>query len=548
LNGQVTDEEAAAIIATDAGPQTQFVYIESTTALKHLDLKGLKNLLEIIITRNADLLTVTAPNLDVVNTKLQVGDNPMLSSLSLPVLSKIGGSPSSYHYISGNHKLTSLSFPKLTGSPLAGLSISYNNALLSVDFPVLEKFAKLDFFGSSLNSISLPRLSVVTSLNISFSGLVALSLPSLTSGNIEFLNNANLASLSAPLLKAGDVSFIRNPNLSSLSLPVLAKTFLNIQESSSLVNLELPAMVSGKVYLGQSNNLESISFPQLLKAQSIEVVGNNKLISASFPLLDSSGNINIGNTLLYTLTFPRLLTSQNISISSSPNLGIVSFPVLKNSSDIFIYMLANSNFRSLETANNIFISSGSADFTSLRTANTMTINITVADVTFPALTKAFSLLVASQTVSTISLPELKVIEYLTFTNTPNLINLSTPKLDTITQISISGTKVTSLAFPQLKVVKRGIAIISNRELTNITFPMLSGLVTDQTNSNNGLNLSLNKVPSEVINNILAKLVSLNPPIVRVEINLRQQPPAPPTGQGLVDKATLQARNYNVYTD
>jgi hypothetical protein len=306
-------------------------------------------------------------------------------------------------------------------------------------------------------------------------------------------------------------------------------------------------MVSGNIYFKQNINLQSISFPQLVKVQNIEVVANNKLNSASFPVLDSSGNIIFSNTTLYIITFPKLLTAQTISISNSPTLVIVSFPVLKNSANILIYTQANNDFRSLETADDIFISSGSADLSSLRTARTVTINNT-GDFTLPALRYATSFHASSPWATKISLPELSVVQFNISFNVPNLSELSTPKLDTVRDFSMGNTKVTSLSFPQLRVVKREMIIINNPLLTKITFPMLNRLGSEQSGGSNTLTLSSNRLPSEEINAILAKLVSITPPLVGQRIDLRQLTPAPPTGQGLVDRATLIARFNTVTTD
>ncbi|MEQ9288804.1 MAG: hypothetical protein RIG77_17920 [Cyclobacteriaceae bacterium] len=106
-------------------------------------------------------------------------------------------------------------------------------------------------------------------------------------------------------------------------------------------------------------------------------------------------------------------------------------------------------------------------------------------------------------------------------------------------LSIADTKLTSLDLNSL--VTGNLNITSNALLSSIELGSFDGL--------GALNLSNNALTSESINQILAYLVSITPPITDRYITLNNQtPPAPPTGQGLVDENTLSSNGNTVITD
>jgi hypothetical protein len=59
----------------------------------------------------------------------------------------------------------------------------------------------------------------------------------------------------------------------------------------------------------------------------------------------------------------------------------------------------------------------------------------------------------------------------------------------------------------------------------------------------------NHLTSAMVNAHLAKLVANNVTAISLSYtSLSQDPPAPPTGQGITDKATLISRGWSVSTD
>lgn len=86
-------------------------------------------------------------------------------------------------------------------------------------------------------------------------------------------------------------------------------------------------------------------------------------------------------------------------------------------------------------------------------------------------------------------------------------------------------------------------ISSNPNLSSINFDALETI-----DGNPSISLYFNKLPSSQINYLLNKFVTINPPLHGTYHFSLQNPVAPPTGQGIIDKATLISRGNNVLTD
>lgn len=87
-----------------------------------------------------------------------------------------------------------------------------------------------------------------------------------------------------------------------------------------------------------------------------------------------------------------------------------------------------------------------------------------------------------------------------------------------------------------------INIINNSALSSILLPSLSFAYWD-------IHLEGNALPSSQINALLHKFLTLSTAGTAKYIVLNQQtPPAPPTGQGITDKATLISAGWSVTTD
>ena len=120
-----------------------------------------------------------------------------------------------------------------------------------------------------------------------------------------------------------------------------------------------------------------------------------------------------------------------------------------------------------------------------------------------------------------------------------ITNLSFPALNKCYSLSISENNLlTSVSFPIL--TSSDIGIDANPSLTNLSFP---NLITCKNFSSFGNSLTVNSV-----NTILNKLVTVSPSSGKSIFLSEQNPPAPPTGQGIIDKQTLINAGNNVSTD
>ncbi|KQB37160.1 hypothetical protein [Flavobacterium aquidurense] len=126
-------------------------------------------------------------------------------------------------------------------------------------------------------------------------------------------------------------------------------------------------------------------------------------------------------------------------------------------------------------------------------------------------------------------------------------------------------KLISIIFPALKILEGNddIDIFNNQSLVSISFPLLTksqGLAFRLNPSLNSIDVPLlsfvnnsgivsfrhNALPNSQVNLILSKLLNLTSKNT-IELHA-QNPPAPPTGQGIIDKTTLINRGYSVTTD
>ncbi|AWK05465.1 hypothetical protein HYN56_14950 [Flavobacterium crocinum] len=151
-------------------------------------------------------------------------------------------------------------------------------------------------------------------------------------------------------------------------------------------------------------------------------------------------------------------------------------------------------------------------------------------------------------------------------------NLASIKVDNLTEVYgdleiENNAKLSSLTFPVLKALygydtsilnnaalkkisfpllttARGIDFSYNASLNSIDIPLLASLHISQSNTV----FSHNALPSSQINLILSRLLNVSPSSGKYIDLSQQNPSAVPTGQGILDKATLISRGNSVSTD
>jgi hypothetical protein len=180
ITGNITNDQAAAQIAAEFGPYTENVYIQNTTGLTAVDLCDFTNLVNLVVTKNSNLTTISLCSLSAIYDSFIIDDNNALSSLSFPVLKSTTPKYNQFS-IYNNPVLTSISFPALVNST-GSLEIGKNNALTSILLPLLTTIYSLDIEQNALiTSINFPNLTTISEdINIVHNAkLTSINLPSL---------------------------------------------------------------------------------------------------------------------------------------------------------------------------------------------------------------------------------------------------------------------------------------------------------------------------------------------------------------------------------
>ena len=134
-----------------------------------------------------------------------------------------------------------------------------------------------------------------------------------------------------------------------------------------------------------------------------------------------------------------------------------------------------------------------------------------------------------------------VTENIYIQNTTQLTTVDLSAMEYAADISIGDNNVlTSINLSGLKECYRDLRIYSNPLLTTISFPALT--------YSRYIGLYGNALSIATINTLLNKMLSVLPSTGKDIYLSGQTPPAPPTGQGLIDKQTLIDAGNTVYTD
>lgn len=374
LVGDITDAQAAAIIASDVGPNTQIVRIENTTQLTTVDLSALVEVGEIWIDNNEALTSINLNNLEKVYNFISVNYNgSSLTNLSLPKLN-YARQLSIEHttlatfnaplfvngYLGINSEiLTSVNIPLFTGD----LSLNGNGSspLSTLNIPAITK-SHIELGG--LPSLTLLNLSNMTEGGISLnnmSGLSTLTTPNITTlNNLRITNCSTLTILNFPSLTSVeyDINLEDLNNLSTLSMPVLttAKRFY-VSTCATLASISLSNLTSlsgnGGLSLATLANLTSLNLPALSTAASIGIYKCSKITSVDFPALTSLTEYSLAiteNDLLTSIGIANLSTitdtdsyiglNNNALTSASVNTLLAKFVTLSpalSGANIYLY-------------------------------------------------------------------------------------------------------------------------------------------------------------------------------------------------------------------
>jgi hypothetical protein len=379
-------------------------------------------------------------------------------------------------------------------------------------------------FGISTQFIWIQNTTALTSLDLSMiSQLIQLKIK-----NNKYLANINFDGLTNV---SGDVDIQLNPALSSLSFPLLKRISDFQCYNTALTSLSLPALASGATISIAYTNLEMLNFPALIKVMDFGSYDNPNLTSLSLPVCNWANSFTLnGSPLLSSVALPALVTCDQFDIASSSVLSTLSLPLLQTS----------SNFT---CGGNTSLTALSLPLLQTNTNFTCVGNTILTTLSLPLLQTNSGFSCSDNTsLTTLSLPLLQTNASFNCAGNTSLANLSLPALTTVGEIVIgNNNELTTFSGPLLASVSR-LEFNFNSKLANINLPALSIF--------NGISFSAiyDALSSSQINALLAKFVSLgNTPLFYISLN-GQTPPAPPTGQGIIDKATLIAAGKYVSTD
>ncbi|MES2848339.1 MAG: hypothetical protein V4685_04750 [Bacteroidota bacterium] len=371
--------------------------------------------------------------------------------------------------------------------------------------------------GPSTQIIKIIDCNNITNLDLS---MVSGGLTQLWLQNNVQLQNITLGNITT----IEDTFLISNcPQLTSINLPQLKK--LNSQlrlVNTGLTSLSLPLLdrITGSIVITGNSNLTAVSMPLVTNATtgySLLIQNNNKLTSVDMRSLVKAISFTISNNRkLNTINFNSLSsTTYGLDIVSDSSLTSISFPVLTSVG-----------------ANNDIEIAGDSSLVSL---------------SLPLLTSATSLYIANLNLQTITFTSLSSLAYDLTIYSSAASTISFPALTSVSSINIAyHPLLTSVNLPVLASVQSPVpiyqgGIYSNPLLTAINWPNLNSISMIE-----NAHFNSNRLPSSEVNEILAKLVAGG--MGNGTIDVRQTPAAPPTGQGITDKATLLSRNNVVNTN
>lgn len=366
------------------------------------------------------------------------------------------------------------------------------NNLTTIDLSIITKLAEVYIMGNTvLQSVDLSNLQTLDG------GIYIEQCPLLTA-----MPATQLQKIGQSAYGGGYGVFINNTGITSINFPSLT-------------------VLGGSIDIQRNNALTSVNFPGVAQhgfANSLPIVISNNfaLSNISFPVLQAAKDLKMEyNHSLTTINFPLLATTKDLGISYNASLASFSLPALTTSANFFIQY-----------------------------------DTVLTTVTVPLLNNSlFASFTYNNALTSISLPSLATAGLFSLYFCPSILSLSLPALTSSCPIISNNNVLTSVSFPSLTTMTMGEPAGASHTYIRDN-PNLTSIQIDNFNTFTGISLSFynNKLASSGVNYLLNKFVSLVPTIANSSIQLRQTIPAPPTGQGLVDKATLIANGNTVSTD
>jgi len=430
------------------------------------------------------------------------------------------GSNTQFVWITNTTLLTTVDLSEI--ETLIELNIRDNELLAEVNLNNLNSIYDESIISNSpITTLNLQSLSFCSRLSISNLNIEALDLNSLREiGNTTEYNN--------------NLRIENNELLTSLSINQLEKGSLDIYNNSSLTTLDFSSYtdVPDVSFYISGDALTSADFSNLTAVSSLS-------IDAPISILDlsklTSGNVGLGNSNITSLDLNtltnggiRLVSNSLMTSFSANNLTQLKQLFISDNTELTAIDLPNAT-KSSEVAYELYID--------------LSNNPKVTSIDLRSLDEAvYFYIYGMDGLVTIDLSSVTAFsDQISISGYPDLETIRLDNLISASDISISdNTKLTTLNLDRFETAINGQVSISNNTLLNMSLPALVEF--------SYLSLSSNNLSTSSVNSVLARLVSVSPTLSSKYIDLSQNTPAPPTGQGLTDKATLEANGNTVNTD
>ncbi len=382
------------------------------------------------------------------------------------------------------------------GTNTENLIIDNTTALTTVDFSVATKLIGLQITeNTSLVSVN---LSNVTSI---YNQVMITSNPALTTINMDSCNHISK-----------DFNILYNNALTTLVFPSLttitARSPIDISDNNALSSVSFPSltnMIGSTLDLSSNPNLTSFDANALINGEYLIFSATPNLTSVQLNSLVYCGQLTIASEVITAINLPTL-TSGTVSLQGTM-INSIDLSAFTNGS---VYISSGMNSIDLPSFTNGSLGFGGDALTSINA---------------PLLSTLTSFGLNSTGFTTLNLPTVTSIENLYVNHNPLLTALEFPALTTLKSCNIASNPIlSSISLPQVQAF--GGAMESNQ-----------------------LHFGYNALPSPQINYLLNKMANASTPISAMMISLNNQNPiAPPTGQGIIDKQALMDAGNSVSTD
>ena len=392
----------------------------------------------------------------------------------------------------GTTQLLSVPYALYANSSGSTQTHSKTSIYLTGDITDAQAAAKLAIeLGPDTENIYIRNTTQLT--NVDLSSLV-------TAVKISIENNVALANVNLNgLTTVFEAFYVYNNPLLNLTPTSLTDCYeLSVSTISSL-NLS-GLLRSNNISVSNITNFTGLS--NLVSCESLYISGINNVSTLNFPSLVSSANLNFwGNTSLTSISFP-VLTSGGVSIYANPSLTSIALPVLTSGGVSISETSLTSIALPVFSSGGVYINN----------------NTLLTSIALPVFSSGSVAITNNTLLTSINLPVFSSGNDVVIEQNPVLSSIGLPALTSTDEIKI----------------------YYNPLLTSIAFPSLT--------SNSGIYLRNNALTTSNINSLLNKMLTVSPTVPKNIELYGQTPPAPPSGQGIIDKQTLINAGNTVYTD